>query len=128
MAGKKDEQAAQATSPLPPAAGTAVGAAGSGAVEKPGVVVDLQALTPEQFQEFCTVCAANLQGFLHTVHHVFASVLANIEVRVREGGEERPATAEDVLAISIKEQGRVVVIVTNDGQKYTLIEGVLNEA
>jgi hypothetical protein len=82
---------------------------------------------PEVFAEMQIKAAvAELSKFFEFCNHVFAAALEKAEVRIRDNGRERPATADDLLAVSLK--GQTVTIVTKDGQKHTLKEGSNNEA
>ena len=74
-----------------------------------------------------TCDAAELKQFMAGIDEMFAGILAEAGVLVRKNGEEVPPTGEDILAISMKDKGTVVV--TKDGRKFWLVNnGAINEA
>lgn len=74
-----------------------------------------------------TCDAAELKQFMAGIDEMFAGILAEAGVLVRKNGEEVPPTGEDILAISMKDEGTVVV--TKDGRKFWLVNnGAINEA
>lgn len=74
-----------------------------------------------------TCDADELKQFLAGIDGMFAGLLAEAGVLVRKDGEGVPPTGEDILAISMKDEGTVVV--TKDGRKFWLTNnGAINEA
>ena len=68
-----------------------------------------------------------LKQFMAGIDEMFAGILAEAGVLVRKSGKEVPPTGEDILAISMKDEGTVVV--TKDGRKFWLVNnGAINEA
>ena len=103
MAEKNNAQPAEQTKPAEDAA----------VVDAPGGAVE-QPVTP--VREAPGDAVERLADFLDFARTVIAGVLENAGASVRDGGQDRPVCAEDLLAVSI--QGRTVAAVTRDGRKY----------
>lgn len=109
-----------------PAAGAAMAETIDGAVEQAVVSPATDEAALENFAVPVKAAVAELGKFFEFCNHVFAAALEGAEVRIRDNGLERSATADDLLAVNLK--GQTVTIVTRDGQKHTLKEGANNEA